>query len=161
MTPHHLTARLTLPLPVDAVFGFFAEAGNLERITPPELRFRITTPDPIRIQAGTVIDYTLTLFGIRFAWRTLIPVWEAPRLFIDEQLRGPYALWRHTHRFTEKSEGTEILDEVDYTLPLHPVSLPALPFVRSEIRRIFTYRQQAVPALLGVPSETCTWEVHA
>jgi ligand-binding SRPBCC domain-containing protein len=161
MRTHLLTSRLSLPLSADTVFAFFSEAANLERITPKELRFRIVTPQPVIIGAGSIIDYTLTLYGLRFRWRTLIPVWEPPLRFVDEQLRGPYALWRHTHTFTPTAEGTEIGDRVEYALPLHPLSAPGIPLVRAQVRRIFEHRQRAVIAAFGVPEEHCRWEVHA
>ena len=139
---------MTLPLGREEVFAFFAEAQNLERITPPELRFRIISSTPIAIAAGTLIDYRLSLFGLSFTWRSRISHWDPPRSFVDEQLKGPYSFWHHTHTFTESSEGTVIGDRVLYRLPLWPLSAIGLPLVKLQLKRIFTYRQQAIRKLL-------------
>ena len=147
---HFIRTRLVIPRPRDEVFPFFAQAENLGRLTPPELAFRIRTPLPIAMQAGALIDYTIGLHGIPMRWRTLISEWEQPHFFVDEQLKGPYALWVHRHAFTDHpTGGTLISDEVRYRLPLSPLSDLALPLVRRQLRRIFAYRQDAVRMLLA------------
>lgn len=149
MSGHHLRRTQVVGRPIDEVFAFFADAANLERITPPELRFRILTPGPIDVREGTLIDYRLSLFGVPFGWRTRISAWQPPVLFVDEQLRGPYREWIHTHTFESVPEGTRLSDHVQYRLPLHPFSAIALPLVRRQVEHIFDYRARIIADVFG------------
>jgi ligand-binding SRPBCC domain-containing protein len=150
MAEHILKRELTLDRPREEVFSFFADAGNLERITPPVLKFQIVTPQPIEISQGTLIDYELRLRGIKLKWRTEISVWNPPHEFVDRQLIGPYTQWIHRHTFTELGPSkTLIEDEVRYRLPFGPLGDIVHFIVRRELDRIFDFRQETVENLLG------------
>jgi ligand-binding SRPBCC domain-containing protein len=147
---HIQETMLDIPKPRATVFGFFSQAANLERITPPELRFRIVTPEPIQMGEGTEIRYRLRLFGVPFGWTTRISEWDPPEAFTDEQVEGPYAVWIHRHRFERRGTGTRIVDRVRYRLPLGWMGEVAHPMARYQLGRIFSYRERAVwEALVG------------
>ncbi len=133
---------------MDAVFPFFADTANLQRITPPALHFRILTPFPITMGVGTLIDYRLRLFGIPFGWKTRITEWDPPHRFVDEQIRGPYRLWVHTHTFQGVPEGVWMHDRVQWALPLHPMGEWSAPVIGALITWIFRYRARTIPLLL-------------
>lgn len=155
MAEHILIRSLTLNLPRKEVFDFFADAGNLERITPPELKFHITTPQPFDVKQGTLIDYKLKIRGIPVRWRTEISIWNPPHSFTDKALKSPYKQWIHRHTFTEIGERkTVIEDEVKYRLPLEPFGDLAHWIVRRELNYIFDFRQKAVAEILQPRTET-------
>lgn len=150
MAEHIYTSTLEIPLPRDQVFAFFANAENLERITPPQLGFKILTPTPIEMKPGALIDYRISLHGIPMTWRTEITSWDPPFEFVDTQLKGPYKQWIHRHGFTETGTGTMIEDEVRYRLPFEPLGDVARLFVEREIKAIFDYRQKTVEEVFKI-----------
>lgn len=141
----HLVRR-----PHREVFRFFEQPENLATITPPWLGFRIVTPSPVTMKKGAVIDYTITIAGKRIRWQSLISAYDPPYKFVDDQLRGPYTLWRHTHTFSETDGGTIISDEVHYALPFGPVGRIAHAlFVQRQLETIFDYRARVIDQLFA------------
>ena len=137
-----------VPVPIDEAFAFFAEARNLESITPPWLRFRIVAA-PARLARGAHLTYRLRLFGVPIRWRTEIVAWQPPHGFTDLQLSGPYSLWEHTHRLTAREDGTELYDHVAYRVPLEPLASLVAPLtVERWLDAIFDYRAARVAELL-------------
>lgn len=152
MRAHLLTREQRLPGKPEEVFPFFAAARNLEAITPPWLRFRVITPEPIAMDVGTHIAYRLRLHGMPVRWLTRIAAWEPSRRFVDVQLRGPYRLWHHTHEFAPDPSDpgvTLMRDTVRWALPFGALGAPALLLVRRDLRQIFDYRAQRVAELIG------------
>lgn len=151
MRIHVLERQQRIELPLAEVFAFYADAGNLERITPPWLGFEVTTPRPIEIGVGALIEYRLRLHGIPVKWRTRIEEWRPPHRFVDAQLSGPYALWHHTHTFRADGKGTTVLgDRVRYAVPFGPAGEVARALlVDRDLEQIFDYRQEAVADILG------------
>ena len=147
MRVREFQCELWLPQPPEKIFPFFADAGNLDAITPPWLNFRIVKPQPFEMRAGALIDYKLRVRGLPLRWRTLIKEWQPPFRFVDEQLRGPYRQWLHTHTFETRDGGTLARDVVHYAVPFDFVAHRL--FVRRDIEKIFSFRQQALREKFG------------
>ena len=143
-----LTMEQVVPRPLAEVFAFFSRAENLEVLTPPWLNFKILDVTPQPVQKGTLVNYSLRLHGIPLRWRSEILEWEPPRRFIDLQLRGPYKLWRHEHRFESRDGGTLISDTVQLALPLGLIGRIAYRVkVHSDVQKIFAFRQHKISEL--------------
>lgn len=131
--------------PLAKVFPFFADAYNLERITPPFLHFKVLTPPPIEMRSGTLIDYTIRLFGAPMRWRTIIEEFTPGVRFVDRQLKGPYKLWHHTHEFHETDSGTVMTDRVRYQIGYGPLGgIARKLFVERTLEKIFDYRYRVI-----------------
>jgi len=146
-----LSREQRIPRSAQETFAFFADARNLEAITPPWLRFRVVKTDPSAMAAGTHIAYRLRLHGVRLRWLTRIEVWEPDRRFVDRQLSGPYRLWQHIHEFEPAGiRATIMRDRVRYAIGFGPLGDLALSlFVRRDVEAIFDYRAGRITALLG------------
>jgi ligand-binding SRPBCC domain-containing protein len=152
-----LRASLWVPKPADEVFPFFADARNLERLTPDWLSFRILTPTPIDMRQGARIDYRIRVHGVPLRWQTNIARWQPPSAFVDEQVRGPYALWRHTHTFVPSDGGTVLGDDVLLRPRGGPLAGAVMAlFVRRDVERIFRHRAAVMAELFGADPDTAT-----
>ena len=140
MRVHEFSTELWLPLPPEKLFPFFADAANLDALTPPWLNFDIVTPPPIAMREGALINYRLRVHGVPLRWRTRINVWEPPHRFVDEQIRGPYRQWIHEHTFEPRDGGTLARDVVHYAVPLD--FLVHRWLVQPDIKKIFAFRMQ-------------------
>jgi ligand-binding SRPBCC domain-containing protein len=154
---HTLRRQQWIPRPIHEVFAFFADAGNLEEITPPWLGFRIFPTDSASISEGSEIRYRLRWHGLPIHWRTEIRQWDPPCRFVDVQRSGPYGLWHHTHLFEEHDGRTKMIDVVRYALPFGVLGriVHALK-VRGDVRRIFDYRRQRIHELCGEQRQVAT-----
>lgn len=159
MGEYKLVSDFVIPRARAEVFAFFSDVANLERITPPWLNFRVLTPLPIEMNTGARMDYRISLRGLPMTWKTLISSWNPPHSFVDEQLKGPYALWHHTHEFFPAPDprdpsgpaGTRMVDTVRYRIPMGPLgSLAHGLFVRRDLEKIFAYRRQHIGQIMGI-----------
>ena len=152
MKTFHLKTEQKIKKPQDELFSFFSDAHNLAEITPPWLNFRVLTPSPIEMKVGTRIDYRLKLRGIPVRWQSEITAWNPPHSFVDEQRRGPYRRWIHTHTFIAVPDGTLVKDEVEYAV--FGGQLVQKFLVAPDIEKIFAYRSEKLRELLALPPKT-------
>lgn len=141
-----LRSDIIVPESRSRVFEFFSNAHQLEKITPPTIRFSVLTPKPIKMKVGTLIDYRLKIHGLPLRWQSRITAWEPETRFVDEQVKGPYKRWHHEHIFEDHEGGTRIIDIVNYDVPfsflVHPL------FVRPDLEKIFKYRCTKIMELM-------------
>ena len=151
MQTHLLERSQIINRSLEETFAFFSDAYNLEKLTPAFLQFKILTPKPVPMHPGALIDYSLSLFGIPFKWQTLVEEWEPGVRFVDSQVKGPYALWHHTHTFKALDrERTLMMDEVRYRLPMGVFGdLAHDLFVEATLKKIFAFRYEATERLLS------------
>ncbi|MFZ1129299.1 MAG: SRPBCC family protein [Terriglobales bacterium] len=150
MPPYIFRAQQFVPRPLDEVFDFFSKAENLQKLTPAWLNFKILSVDPAPVQKGTLIRYSLRWRVFPIRWTTEIIEWQPPHRFVDLQLKGPYKLWHHEHRFAAEGNGTRITDEVQYLLPFGVLgSIAHTLKVKSDVEGIFAYRTEVVHQLFG------------
>jgi len=141
------SSQQIIQAPLAEVFRFFSDAANLERLTPPWLKFEVLTPAPIEMAPGALIDYRLRWRGVPLRWRTEIEIWEPTSRFLDRQIRGPYRLWRHEHLFEEHRGGTMVEDRIEYAA--FGGRLAHWLAVDRDVETIFAYRHKALESLFS------------
>tara|TARA_Y100000590_G_C15590562_1_gene965889 strand:- start:787 stop:1251 length:465 start_codon:yes stop_codon:yes gene_type:complete len=150
MKVYKLKYKQTINRSIDEVFDFFKNPENLSKLTPSNLNFKILTPMPIEMKEGQLIDYTITLFGKKIHWRTIISDYVEPNMFVDQQLKGPYLLWHHKHEFNIVDRNVEMIDEVNYAIPFGFLGQIAhYIYVRRELEYIFSYRNKIIKKYLN------------
>jgi ligand-binding SRPBCC domain-containing protein len=100
------------------------------------------------MRVGTLIQYRLRLHRLSLNWLTSIQAWEPPQRFVDVQVRGPYALWHHTHTFAPWAGGagsTLMRDVVRYAIGFGPLGeIARRAVVTRDLEAIFDFRAEAV-----------------
>jgi ligand-binding SRPBCC domain-containing protein len=146
MKTYRLQTALWLPQSRQRIFAFFSDPRNLEKITPPWLRFEILSNE-LALGRGTRIHYRLRIRGLPIRWQSAITAWEPPTRFIDQQTRGPYKTWVHEHTFDEYEGGTIAGDNVVYAVPGGKLVQKIL--VEPDLERIFQYRHEVLRSIFN------------
>jgi uncharacterized protein len=149
-TGHKFVTEQWVPQSIDHIFEFFSEPKNLETLTPDSLNFRIVKTSHPKIQEGTLLDYQLKLHGFPLKWQSQITGWVPGKRFSDQQTRGPYTFWHHTHEFYESRGGTVIRDNVVYKLPgWVPGDVLGHAYIKKDLEKIFMFRRKQIEKLFG------------
>ncbi len=132
------------------MFRWHERAGAVQRLTPPWASVEVVE------RRGDIHDgdRTVLMVGPAFVRRRWVAEHrdhQPGRQFRDVQVEGPFERWVHTHRFESLGDGAcRVEDHVEFGLPLHPLSRPALPLAHRELRRMFEYRHRTLAADLAM-----------
>lgn len=153
MKTHTLTWEQYLPIPLEEAWNFFSSPLKLAKITPPEMRFKVTSSYDLdtKMYPGMILTYQVSpIWGIPMTWVTEITHIKEPEYFVDEQRSGPYALWHHQHHFKEIKGGVQMTDILTYAIPYGFIgAIVNSLLVKKQIKKIFDYRKKAVNDLFG------------
>ena len=142
---YYLEDELRIEKPLKEVFEFFNTPKNLGVITPPYMKFKLLTPEPIVMKEGAVFDYSISILGLPIRWTSMIVDYEPPYRFTDIQLRGPHSYWHHEHTFQEDSGGTIIKDSVHLLMPWGIFGSLGYHLVAKHLNKgLFKYRKDVV-----------------
>lgn len=140
-----LKKSINVPASLDEVFAFFNRPENLEKLTPPFLRFNILTPSPLVMHNGAVFDYQISLLGLPMRWTNLISNYDPPHQFVDVQLKGPYSFWHHRHSFVPHEGHVEVIDEVHYEVGFSVLGkLMHGLVIQHQLNAIFSHRERVM-----------------
>ena len=141
-----LSTKLWLSVPRDEVFRVFSDAAILESLSPPWVHCRMLTPAPAEMRRDARLEYRFRLHGIPFRWEAEVTFWDPPHRFVDEQRRGPYRRWIHTHTFVAERGGTLVGDTVE----LEVLGAAAIGWlVARDLRRVFRFRHRSLLRLFN------------
>lgn len=147
---YSLHTQQFLPITLEEAWNFFSTPQNLQKLTPDDLDFKITSPKLEGVYQGQMITYNIKIFPIfPSRWVTEITSVENHKFFIDEQRFGPYKLWHHQHHFKEVEGGVLMTDIVHFKLPfalLAPLAYKI--YVKKKLREIFTFRHKVLDDLI-------------
>lgn len=133
--------RVRLPYPPDVIWSWHERPGAFKRLAPPWETMRFLQGDQ-GLGVGAKTIFQVQKGGIWVTWEAEHVACEAPNLFVDEQRQGPFAVWRHVHRFEPTEDGTELSDTITWSPPGGPLGAVAVPSLRSVNDRMFRFRHR-------------------
>jgi ligand-binding SRPBCC domain-containing protein len=133
---------------VPDVFSFYNDLNNLSLISSPAVKIEVINVEG-KMARGTRIEMKISRFGLAFKWLVSIQEHVPNRYFIEIQEKAPFAHWKHTHEFHRVPEGIELVDRIEYELPLFPFSWPARKlYIARKLFEIFHHRHEMTRKVL-------------
>jgi len=139
---NNLIQEQFLPVSLEEAWKFFATPKNLNKVTPADMIFEITSDVPETMYEGMLITYKLKpMLNITVDWCTEITHIKHQKFFIDEQRKGPYSLWHHEHHFKSVDGGVLMTDKLTYDIGKSVFGwMAGKLFVHKKVRDIFNFR---------------------
>ena len=147
-----LYAKQTVSKEIGLLWDFFRKPTNLNKLTPEDVHFKIKSGKSDDFYEGKIISYKIKPFKLlALNWVTEISQIKEGSYFIDNQVSGPYKMWRHEHHFKSNADGTtEIIDTVKYKVPFYILGrLMHKIFIRRKLVNIFMFRQKQINKLFN------------
>ncbi len=133
--------RTELDHPVEEVFDWHTRPGALQRLTPPWEELRVREQEG-GIEVGGRVVLGLKKGPAELKWEVAHTEFRENELFVDEQRSGPFARWRHEHRFEALGEGrSAVEDVVDWAPPMGSLGRTfSEGFIQRTLERLFAFR---------------------
>ena len=136
------THSFTVDSEIETVWRFYTDISHLKKITPEKMGLEILKADGQEIRQGAKCTLEANIFG-RSRWQAKITRLE-PYEYVDEMSGGRFKSWRHLHRFRSAGSGkTEIIDEIDFELPLGYLGRLFERYALKSLAEVFDYRKRA------------------
>ena len=142
--------RVELDHPVEEVFAWHTRPGAFERLTPPWESVRVAEREG-GIRPGARVVLELKKGPATLRWVVEHTGFEENRLFVDEQISGPFSSWRHEHRFEPLDGGrSAIEDVVEWEAPMGALGEAfGGSHIESTLERLFRFRATRLADDLG------------
>jgi ligand-binding SRPBCC domain-containing protein len=131
-----------MPVSAAEVYAFHERPGTLERLIPPWERVKVVVP-PASLAKGTRVVLKQWIGPVPITIEAVHDACQPGAGFVDRMVRGPFARWVHEHRFEAvHAAASWLVDDVEYALPLEPVSIVVRRLVEKRVERMFAYRHE-------------------
>tara|TARA_B100001758_G_scaffold247953_1_gene269048 strand:- start:39632 stop:40117 length:486 start_codon:yes stop_codon:yes gene_type:complete len=146
---------------IDDLWSFMSSPKNLQKITPQNMGFIITSKNKDEIMyPGMIISYKVTpILNIPLTWITEITHVKDKKFFVDEQRVGPYKIWHHEHIFKVQDNGVLMKDIITYVPPFGILGqLANYLYIKKRVNEIFDYRNEILEKIYNIGHNECCYK---